>query len=79
MGFNSGFKGLRWCIWFVNNKACYFTKKIVAHDFRYNPCIYASRHSWVSTFVSVYREYSDMYRHCELAERVGRKISELRH
>jgi hypothetical protein len=24
---------LRWCIWFVNNKACYFTK-IVAHDFQ---------------------------------------------
>ena len=29
---------LRWCIWFVNNKACYFTK-IVAHDFRYGPRI----------------------------------------
>ena len=27
---------LRWCIWFVNNKACYFTK-IVAPDFRYDP------------------------------------------
>ena len=31
---------LRWCICFVNNKASYFPK-FVAHDFRYDPRIFA--------------------------------------